>query len=305
MRPLIREAALDIAVVGGDRRESAAAAFFVEQGAAVRMYGPPWQDGLAGARQARSLADAIEGARVIVGPVKGIDQDNHLYGAPGLPGLWVTPAVMEKVAPDAVFFIGSANAWLRERAPERGFRLVELLERDDFSILNSIPTAEGAVQKAMEESDVTIFGNESLVVGFGRTGQTLSSTLRGLGGRVTVAARDSGDLARVLACGYRPLASADLAEGAEVADFIFNTVPDLVLTRAVLARTRATVVIVDIASAPGGTDFAAADALGRRAFLTPGLPGKVAPRTAGRYLAQVVWQQVGEMLAVPRVTPWQ
>lgn len=303
MRPLVTEVALNIAVVGGDRRESAAAAFFVEKGAAVRVYGPPWNEGLAGARQARSLAEAMAGAPVIVGPVKGIDQDNHLYGPPGLPGLWVTAAVVEQVAPGALFFIGRANSWLRERALERGFQLVEILDRDDFSILNSIPTAEGAVQKAMEESDVTIFGNDSLVVGFGRTGQTLARTLQGLGGRVTVAARESGDLARAVACGYRPLEFDDLADGAETAEFIFNTVPDLVLTRSVLARTRATTVIIDIASAPGGTDFAAAEALGRRAILAPGLPGKVAPRTAGRYLGQVVWQQISEMMAVPRLTP--
>ncbi len=293
---------LDIAVIGGDRRESAAAAYFLEKGAAVRVFGPPWDEDLAGAVRAESLAQAVAGAQVVVGPVRGLDADNRLYGPPTVPGLWLTDRVLENVAPGALFFIGFANNWLRERAAQRGFQLVEILERDDFAIYNSIPTAEGAIQKAMEESDITIFGSQAFVLGFGRTGQTLSRALAGLGAAVTVVSRASRDLARAEACGYRPLDFGQLPGAAEQADFIFNTVPDLVLTAAVLARTKRSVVIVDIATNPGGTDFPAAQRLGRKAFLTPGLPGRVAPRTAGRFLGRVVWQVAVETLAVSGLT---
>lgn len=303
MSRLGKDVALEIAVIGGDRREGAAAAYFLEKGAAVRVYGPPWTPDLDGAVRARSVGEAVEGAQVVVGPVRGIDADNHLYGVPGTPGLWLTEVVLDRLAPGAVFFIGQANGWLRAQAHERGMALLEILERDDFALLNAVPTAEGAVQRAMEESDITLFGNRCLVLGYGRTGQVLARTLAGLGARVTVAAREQSDLARALAMGLHPLEFARLPEGVETADFIFNTVPDLVLTRAVLARTKTDVVIVDIATAPGGTDFAAAESLGRKALLLPGLPGKVAPRSAGRYLGQVVWQVACEMLAVPGLTP--
>lgn len=293
----------DIAVVGGDRRESAAAAYFVEKGASVRVFGPPWEQDLAGATRARSLGDAVEGAHVVVGPVRGIDDENRLYGPPGKPGLWLTDAVIERVGRESTFFIGRANAWLREKADEQGFRLVEIQDRDDFAIYNSIPTAEGAIQKAMEESDVTIFGSDCFVLGFGRTGQTLAQALRGLGARVTVVARESRHRARAEACGYRAIDFTRLADLVDGADFIFNTVPDLVLTQPVLARTKRSVVIIDIATAPGGTDFAAAERLGRKCLLAPGLPGKVAPRTAGRFLGYVVWHAVLEMMPVPGLTP--
>ncbi len=285
---------LDVAVIGGDRRESAAAVYLLERGAAVRVFGPPHVEGLTGAMRARSLAEAVDGAQVIVGPVRGLDADNHLYGPPGVPGLWLTDTVIEKIAPGTLFFIGWANDWLQQRAAERGFRLVDLLERDDFAILNAIPTAEGAVQKAMEESDVTLFGSSCFVLGFGRTGQTLARALQGLGARVTVLDRNAAGLARAVAAGHRARPFSDLSEAVEEAEFIFNTVPALVLDRVVLGRTRRDVVILDIASAPGGTDFTAAEGFGRKAFLLPGLPGKVAPRTAGRYLGEVVWHTVME-----------
>lgn len=294
---------LDIAIIGGDQRESAAAAYFVEKGASVRVFGPPWEGDLAGATRARSLSEAVDGAQVVVGPVRGIDDENRLYGPPGKPGLWLTDAVIERVGRDATFFIGRANVWLRRRAAEQGFRLVEIQDRDDFAIYNSIPTAEGAIQKAMEESDVTIFGSDSFVLGFGRTGQTLAQALRGLGARVSVVARESRHRARAEAGGCGVLDFTRLIDRIEGADFIFNTVPDLVLTQPVLARTKRSVVIIDIATAPGGTDFTAAERLGRRCLLVPGLPGKVAPRTAGRFLGYVVWHAAMEMTPVSGLTP--
>jgi dipicolinate synthase subunit A len=71
-------------------------------------------------------------------------------------------------------------------------------------------------------------------------------------------------------------------------DVIFNTVPAPVLDKDVLVKVPSTTLIIDLASAPGGTDFASAEELGVKAILAPGLPGKVAPKTAGRILAQVV-----------------
>lgn len=45
-------------------------------------------------------------------------------------------------------------------------------------------------------------------------------------------------------------------------DFCYNTIPAPVLDRAVLSKLRPDVVILDIASKPGGTDFAYLDEQG-------------------------------------------
>ena len=72
------------------------------------------------------------------------------------------------------------------------------------------------------------------------------------------------------------------------ADIVFNTVPSLVLTRDILQHARQETVIIDLASQPGGTDFEAANMFGIKAILAPGLPGKVAPVSAGKILADVI-----------------
>ena len=67
-------------------------------------------------------------------------------------------------------------------------------------------------------------------------------------------------------------------------DFIFNTIPAVILTNDVLARTNPAVTILDIASEPGGVDFAAAKELSRSARKCPSLPGKYAPLSSARAL---------------------
>ena len=48
-------------------------------------------------------------------------------------------------------------------------------------------------------------------------------------------------------------------------------------------------IILDLASAPGGTDFEAARAFGIRALTAPGLPGKWSPQTAAEAVRDAVY----------------
>ncbi|TGU45664.1 dipicolinate synthase subunit A, partial [Mesorhizobium sp. M00.F.Ca.ET.186.01.1.1] len=51
---------------------------------------------------------------------------------------------------------------------------------------------------------------------------------------------------------------------------------------------------LDLASKPGGTDFRYAERRGIKALLAPGLPGIVAPKTAGQILAQTLSRLIAE-----------
>ena len=145
---------------------------------------------------------------------------------------------------------------------------------------------------AMENSPITIHGNESFVLGLGRCGWTLARTLKGMGSRVTGVARKPADLARAVEMGLKAVHFSDLEEEIGRAELIFNTVPQPVLDKVMLDRVAKDAVIIDIASIPGGTDFEYAQLLGIKALLAPGLPGIVAPKSAGRILAQVYPQLI-------------
>jgi dipicolinate synthase subunit A len=165
---------------------------------------------------------------------------------------------------------------------------MEIVEMDDIAILNSIPTAEGAIQIAMEETDITIHGSKTCVIGFGRVGITMARTLKALGSEVTIVARNPGQLARAYEMGCHRAGYDDLHEIMNHTNIVFNTVPTMVLDSNILKYANPDVLIIDLATQPGGTDFEAANTFGLKAILAPGLPGKVAPVYAGKILAEVI-----------------
>ena len=70
---------------------------------------------------------------------------------------------------------------------------------------------------------------------------------------------------------------------------VINTVPAPMLTAARVAGMKPDALILDLASAPGGTDFEAARAFGIRALTAPGLPGKWSPQTAAEAVRDAVY----------------
>ena len=90
-------------------------------------------------------------------------------------------------------------------------------------------------------------------------------------------------------CSYcRAFLFLQLAAAAAAFDTVVNTIPAPVLTAAVLAALPKGCLIVDLASKPGGTDFAAARRLGHTALHALSLPTVWAPETAGEALARTV-----------------
>ena len=69
---------------------------------------------------------------------------------------------------------------------------------------------------------------------------------------------------------------------------IFNTVPTRVMTKEILESVPKNCILIDLASAPGGIDLAAAQELGLRTVWGTALPGKCTPESAGWILAQTV-----------------
>jgi len=276
-----------LAVLGGDAREMYLATELAILGASVRVVGLP----LPATPQVvicDDIVSAVEGIKAIVLPVPGVNEKGQIYATHGTLPLYLSEETLGRVPPGTPVFVGVARPVLRELVRRLDLVLVELMDLDHVAILNSIPTAEGAIMMAMERLPITLHGSEAFVVGFGRTGVTLGRVLHALGARTTVVARSPAQRARALEMGLRAVSFVEFPEHIHRADVIFNTVPALVLTAELLRRSRPGLLIIDLASGPGGTDFAAAERLGITALLAPGLPGKVAPKTAGRLLAVTI-----------------
>ena len=133
-----------------------------------------------------------------------------------------------------------------------------------------------------------------LVLGHGRIGRLLSAILKALDAKVTVAARRFSELAWIRSEGMMPLEFRLLDEEIGKFKVVFNTVPAPVLTKEKLVLMDKNALIIDLASEPCGTDFAAAEELGITAKKALGLPGKFAPKTAGEILKETVLNVLSE-----------
>ena len=194
---------------------------------------------------------------------------------------------------------GKLSAQARQIAAEAGVELVDYFAREELILCNAIPTAEGCIGILMAERTRTLWNSAILLAGFGPVGQALGVRLAALGAQVTVAARRPAQRALAESFGLRAVELARLEQVAPAFDTVVNTIPAPVLTEAVLAALRPGSLIVDLASRPGGTDFAAARRLGHRAIHALSLPAACAPETAGEALARTVCEILAEREGTP------
>jgi len=187
-----------------------------------------------------------------------------------------------------LFIAGAIKENVREMAAMNSIEAIDLMDLDEVAIMNAVPTAEGAIAAAMENSDITLLGSRCLVLGYGRCGKILAHMLKGIGAIVSVEARNAVDEAFIKCLGLDFVALDMLKTRLKEFDFIFNTVPIMLLDRSTLQYLNPDCLVIDIASAPGGADFIAAKEMGILALNLPGLPGKVAPKSAAIILKDAI-----------------
>lgn len=168
----------------------------------------------------------------------------------------------------------------------KGKNCVDYGKLDSYSLLNAIPTAEGAIKLAIENTSFTLWQSRVLVIGYGRVGKVLADRLKGLGAYVTVSARKPSDFALIKALGYNAVETQTVSDSLSDYDIVFNTVDVKVIDERVFENCSVKL-LIDLSS-KGGFDLAAARDCGIHALTAPGLPGLCAPLTAGKILAETV-----------------
>ncbi len=170
----------------------------------------------------------------------------------------------------------------------KGFEVVDYLEREELSVMNSIPTGEGAIMLALEEMSTTLYNSKVVITGFGRISKVLVKYLTAFGAKVVVVARKYDQLEWAKFYGCEGLLYSQMEKAVKNADLIFNTVPARIFTREHFELIKKDCLMIDLASKPGGLDFEQAKNYGVKAIWALSLPGKVAPVTAGEMIANTI-----------------
>ena len=280
------------AVIGGDLRSAYLAGLLAADGYKVITSGfdstdlPPCVTGCTNPAQAVTLADCV----ILPLPVT---TDGTKVNAPFSRMRIPLDQVLNGMAQDQFLVGGKISDVVRKEAECRGLVISDYLLREELAVMNAVPTAEGAIQLAMEELPVTIDGAKCLITGYGRVGRTLSKRLVSLGAQVTVAARKFADLAWAKSTGCETLELENLADAGDF-DVIFNTVPVMLFGRDILKGMEKETLLIDLASRPGGVDFNAAAEMQIKTIWALSLPGRVAPKTAGAIIKKTILNMIKE-----------
>ena len=285
-----------IAVVGGDLRIIKLVEMLIEDGYIVYTYGLEYSEELLkleGVEMCPTLKDTLKDTKAVVGPIPLSSDRKHLSMPFSNVKLTIEDFISE--LDGKTLIAGNITEPIRTILDEKSIIYIDLLKREEFSVLNTISTAEGTIQIAMEETQKTVHGRNVLIMGFGRIGKVLAKMLTGIGAKVYCEARKNEDIAWIKAYGYEPIHLNDLDENLSKFDIIINTIPFQILDENRLDMLKKDVVIIDLASNPGEVDRKAAKDKNIKLIWALSLPGKVAPVTSAEFIKETLYHALKEM----------
>ena len=272
------------AIIGGDKRMLYAAKAFYDSGADVAIAGFDDLQSLCDIR-VMPVKDALDWADCSVLPIRPLA--DHCLNCPYSAEKYH----IERFAVDngaKPIFCGNAKSL----SPYLHAPLYDYAAREDFAIKNAVLTAEGAIDLLFRCYEDSVYGAKILTLGYGRIGKVLARELSALGADVTVAARKLCDQIWIQNAGMKAIDYSFK----ELYNYsvIINTVPAKIINAAVIDTLRDDVFVIDLASKPGGVDFERARERDLTCVHALGLPGKIAPKAAGRIIKETIIHMIKE-----------
>ena len=283
----------NITIIGGDLRTVKLAKMLAKDGKLINTYGLENAVELKNVDNIKlnyNIDEAIRNSEIVLGPIPLTKNGTELNSPYSKENIKIEE-LLKKIKGKKII-AGSAKKEIYDIIQENNIEFIDLMKQEKLVILNTISTAEGALQIAMEETEKTIFQSNVLILGFGRVGKTVANRFNLIGANVFCEARKDSDLAWIKAYGYKPIELKRLDENLNKFDIIINTIPKLVLDEKQINQIKKECLIIDLASAPGGVNFEKAKEKGIKAILALTLPGKVAPTTSAEFIKETLYDVI-------------
>ena len=295
-----------IAVLGGDLRQYAVAKRISKEKAEVYACGlcvsGRSNDQI---NQTNDWSEALRAARAVVLPLP-TSTDNKVLNCPGYRDSEriSLDKIVDLMDEGTLLFGGRIPQRITDKATKKGIDVHDYFLSEALQIKNAYITAEAALSIAMNSLDKCVREARFVITGSGRISRLLAELLRKIGADVTVAARNTDALtyASLIGCKTLAIRAHDDAAGdrwySELEhgyDVIFNTVPAWLFDRHFLENADNGLLMIELASSPGGIDVCAARELSSNVVWASSLPGKYAPESAGYLIAECVIDKLMEV----------
>lgn len=282
-----------ITVLGGDTRQIYTAGRLAEAGFDVSVFGFELYDGEIKQRAAADLTEAAQSGVILLG--LPCSANGKTLSAPFADREYGLKDISERIKPGTVVFAGMVPGAFASAVKAAGGEIRDYFTREELTVKNALLTGEGVLSILLDRLPVTVFGSAAAVIGYGRVAYYTARMLRLLGAEVTVFARDPAQLAKAQTAGMNAVPLNDLADEPRHFTCLINTVPAPILGAKELAAINRDCLLIEVASAPYGIDKSAAASLGHTLVKASSLPGKTAPVSAGRIIADTVIAMLREV----------
>ena len=277
-----------IAVIGGDKRFELLTDKFKTDGYDVT--------GVFHENADADFFGAVTDCEILILPLPAVSNGSHInVSEPYLKhtgaDISQIPTLYElllKLHKNQLILGGLLPQWFMDKCQSAGLQAIDYYTSERLEILTVLPTVEGCIGILISELKKTISGCNILITGYGKIGKTLAKYLKFFGATVSAAARKDSDLAWMEVHGILPVKYDGLPLAIKNMDAVVNTVPAVILSKEILTASKPDCLFIDLASKPGGIEFAAAAQLGRKTIWALSLPGKIAPISAAGYLYQTI-----------------
>lgn len=287
---------MKFAIIGGDLRIIKLAIMLARDQNEIFVYGLEKAEELknnTNIKYCESIKKAIQEVEIVIGPIP-FSSNGKTINMP-FSDKEVTIREMMHVINAKVLIAGGITPEVYEMANDEYIEIIDIMKREELAVLNTIATAEGTIQIAIESTNKIIHGSEVLILGFGRIGKVLARKLAGLSAKVTCAARKDEDLAWIQAYGHKATNINTIGENLRQYDIIINTVPHIILNEERLQYVKNECLLIDLASNPGGIDKKAVKDNQLKFVWALSLPGKVAPTTSAEFIKDTIYNIIKEI----------
>lgn len=284
-------------IIGGDLRTIKLAKMLANEGNKIYTYGLEKAEELKDNSNiifTEKISKAIpKDVEVVIGPIPFTSNGVNINAPFGEKEISIREMI--HYLEGKILIAGSISPEIYDMSNDDYIEIIDIMKREELAVLNTISTAEGAIEIAISNTNKIIHGSEVLILGFGRIGKVLARKMAGLSAKVTCAARKDEDLAWIRAYGHKETNINALGENLSQYDIILNTVPHLVLNKERLQYVKKDVLLMDLASNPGGIDKKEAKELNLKLVWALALPGKVAPVTTAEFIKDTIYNILKEI----------
>ena len=284
-------------IIGGDLRTIKLAKMLANEGNKIYTYGLEKAEELKDnsniiftEKISRAIPKDVE---VVIGPIPFTSNGVNINAPFGEKEISIREMI--HYLEGKILIAGSISPEIYDMSNDDYIEIIDIMKREELAVLNTISTAEGAIEIAISNTNKIIHGSEVLILGFGRIGKVLARKMAGLSAKVTCAARKDEDLAWIRAYGHKETNINALGENLSQYDIILNTVPHLVLNKERLQYVKKDALLMDLASNPGGIDKKEAKELNLKLVWALALPGKVAPVTTAEFIKDTIYNILKEI----------